>query len=146
MNQGIGIGVIILNKNNEVLLLLRNDDERIADSLMHYEGLYTLPAGKVKFCEEFEHAAIRKVKEETNLDILNPRVICLVNDYNEYAHFATIGLVCNEYSGKVDLGITREQVDYVWTSLDNLPQNICSSSLEIIKRYKENRWYKKKGE
>lgn len=146
MKQGIGIGVIILNKNSEILLLLRNNDEKIADSLMHYEGQYTLPAGKVKYGEEFENAAIRKVKEETGLDIMNPKVICLINDYNEYAHFATIGLLCNEYKGKIDLGTTDEQVDYIWTKLDKLPENVCKSSLEIIQRYRENKWYKEKGE
>lgn len=146
MKQGIGIGVIILNKNNEILLLLRNNDEKIADSLMHYEGQYTLPAGKVKYGEEFENAAIRKVKEETGLDIMNPKVICLINDYNEYAHFATIGLLCNEYKGKIDLGTTEEQVDCIWTKLDELPENVCKSSLEIIQRYRENKWYKEKGE
>ena len=50
---GIGVGVILLNEKNEVLLLLRNSDAKLADSDMHYEGQYTLPAGKVKFGEEF---------------------------------------------------------------------------------------------
>ena len=36
--MGIGVGVILLNKNNEILLLLRNGDASLADSDMHYEG------------------------------------------------------------------------------------------------------------
>ena len=76
---GIGVGVILLNKNNEILLLLRNSDPKLADSNMHYEGQYTLPAGKIKFGEEFEEAGIRKVKQETNLDVLDIETICLVN-------------------------------------------------------------------
>lgn len=141
--MGIGIGVIVLNSNNQILLLLRNSDIKVADSNMRYEGQYTLPAGKVKFGEEFENAAIRKVKQETNLDIKNARVICLVNDYNEYAHYATIGLVCNKFSGNVDLGKTQEHVSYIWTDINNLPKNICKSSVEIINRYKEDVFYKK---
>ena len=143
MKQGIGIGIIILNKNGEVLLLLRNSDNKIADSDMHYEGQYTLPAGKVNFGESFENAAVRKVKEETNLVIESPQIICLLNDYNEYAHYATIGLIAKSYSGEVDLGNTKEHVSYVWTNLEDLPDNLCESSKKIIERYNEGIWYKK---
>ena len=45
---GIGVGVILLNKDEKVLLLLRNSDYKIADSDMRYEYQYTLPAGKIK--------------------------------------------------------------------------------------------------
>ncbi len=141
---GIGIGIIILNDKREVLLLLRNDDKKLADSNMRYEGLYTLPAGKVKFGEEFEEAAIRKVKQETNLDIKDAQVICLINDYNEYAHYATIGLLASKFEGTVNLGDTKEHVSYMWTDINNIPENTCKSSIEIINRYKENIFYKRK--
>lgn len=144
--MGIGIGVILLNDKKQILLLLRNSDSEVADSNMRYEGQYTLPAGKVKFGEEFESAAIRKVKQETNLDIKNAKVICLINDYNEYAHYATIGLVFDNFSGNIDLGKTQEHVSYMWTDINNLPQNTCRSSLEIINRYKENIFYKEGGD
>lgn len=41
--MGIGVGIIALNENNEVLLL-RNEDKILADSDMHLEGTYTLPS------------------------------------------------------------------------------------------------------
>lgn len=141
--MGIGVGVILLNENNEILLLLRNSDANLADSDMHYEGQYTLPAGKVKFGEEFEDAGIRKAKEETNLDVSDIKVICLLNDYNENAHYATIGLVSQKFSGNVDIGDTLEHVSYIWTGINDLPKNLCRSSLDIINRYKENIFYKK---
>ncbi|MGN1012847.1 MAG: NUDIX domain-containing protein [Clostridia bacterium] len=141
---GIGVGVILLNKNNEILLLLRNSDPKLADSNMHYEGQYTLPAGKIKFGEEFEEAGIRKVKQETNLDVLDIETICLVNDYNEFAHYATIGLLSRNFKGDINLGDSKEQVEYLWSNIENLPKNICKSSIEIINRYKENVFYKRK--
>ena len=143
MKQGIGIGIIILNKNGEVLLLLRNSDNKIADSDMHYEGQYTLPAGKGHFGESFENAAVRKVKEETNLVIESPQIICLLNDYNEYAHYATVGAIAKSYWGNIDLGNTKEHISYVWKSLEDLPDNLCESSRKIIERYNEGIWYKK---
>ena len=54
---GIGVGIIVLNEKQEVLLLLRNSDAALADSAMHLEGTYTLPSGKVIFGETFEEAA-----------------------------------------------------------------------------------------
>ena len=141
---GIGVGVILLNKNNEILLLLRNSDPKLADSNMHYEGQYTLPAGKIKFGEEFDEAGIRKVKQETNLDVLDIETICLVNDYNEFAHYATIGLLSRNFKGDINLGDSKEQVEYLWSNIENLPKNICKSSIEIINRYKENVFYKRK--
>lgn len=141
---GIGVGVILLNKNNEILLLLRNSDPKLADSNMHYEGQYTLPAGKIKFGEEFEEAGIRKVKQETNLDVLDIETICLVNDYNEFAHYATIGLLSRNFKGDINFGDSKEQVEYLWSNIENLPKNICKSSIEIINRYKENVFYKRK--
>ena len=141
---GIGVGVILLNKNNEILLLLRNSDPKLAYSNMHYEGQYTLPAGKIKFGEEFEEAGIRKVKQETNLVVLDIETICLVNDYNEFAHYATIGLLSRNFKGDINLGDSKEQVEYLWSNIENLPKNICKSSIEIINRYKENVFYKRK--
>lgn len=47
MKMGIGVGIIVLNNNYEVLLLLRNEDRFLADSDMRLEGTYTLPSGKV---------------------------------------------------------------------------------------------------
>lgn len=141
--MGIGVGVILLNKQNEVLLLLRNSDAKIADSNMHYEGQYTLPAGKVKFNEDFEEAGIRKVKAETNLDIDDIKVICLINDYNEYAHYATIGLLSRDFHGNIDLGKSQEHISYKWCNINNLPENLCKSSQMIIQRYKEDKFYER---
>ena len=72
------------------------------------------------------------------------KVICLLNDYNEHAHYATIGLLSRNFKGNVDLGTTGEHVSYMWTSIDKLPKNLCKSSRDIIERYKENIFYKER--
>lgn len=138
---GVGLGVMIINSKNEVLLILRNSDPVKADSAMHLEGTWTLPAGKVKYGETLYDAAKRKVKEETNLDISGIKVISIADDINEYAHFLTIGLIAESYSGEVNLGDTLEHVNYKFCDINDLPKNLCEPSKKIINNYKNNKIY-----
>ena len=138
---GVGIGVMVINDEGKVLLILRNSDPKLADSDMHLEGTWTLPAGKVRYDETIIEAAKRKVKEETNLDVENLSVISINDDINIYAHFLTIGLMSDKFSGVIDLGDTKEHVDYNFYDLDNLPENLCEPSKTIIKNYRENKIY-----
>lgn len=138
---GVGIGILILNEKNEVLLILRNRDALKASSEMHLEGLWTLPAGKVKMRETLFEAAIRKAKEEVNLDISDLEVISVADDINEYAHFITIGVLAKTYFGSIDLGKTEEHIEYGFFSLDNLPANLCFPSKNIITNYLNNKIY-----
>ena len=134
---GVGLGIIILNKNNEILLLLRNSDKEKADSDMRLEGTWTLPAGKIKLNETIMSAASRKLKEETNLDSNDFEIICIQDDINEYAHFVTLGLICNLYSNEIKLSNTEEHVEYKFYNINNLPDNLCEPSKKIIKSFIE---------
>ncbi len=140
---GVGIGVIILNKENKVLLILRNENPELADSDMHLEGTWTLPAGKVKYGEILEDAVQRKVKEETNLDVDDLKIISITDDINSYTHFVTIGFIALKVSGKIDLGSSLEHVAYAYFPLDNLPDNTCEPSLKILDNYLNKRIYKR---
>ncbi len=140
---GVGVGIIILNKKNKVLLILRNENPELADSAMHLEGTWTLPAGKVKYGEILEEAAQRKVKEETNLEVEDLKIVSIADDINSYAHFVTIGFVALKVSGEIDLGSSLEHVDYNYFPLDNLPDNTCEPSLKIIDNYLNKRIYKR---
>ena len=139
---GVGLGVIILNEENKVLLILRNDDAEKAQSDMRLEGTWTLPAGKVKKGETLFQAAKRKVKEEVNLEIDRMSIVSIADDINEYAHFLTVGILAYSYEGVVDLGKTEEHVSFDWFSLDELPENLCDPSKKIINNYLENIIYR----
>ena len=64
-----GITVIILNEEKQVLLQKRSD-----------VGLWGIPSGHIEIGETVSEAAIREVKEETNLDI---RIKKLIGVYSE---------------------------------------------------------------
>ena len=116
MKMGIGVGIILLNEKNEVLLLLRNSNPEKADSDMRLEGTYTLPSGKVIYGETFEEAGVRKVKDEVGLIVakIDLEVVSLSNDINDYAHYATIGLLAHHYKGDIHLKESQEFESYGW--------------------------------
>ncbi len=139
--MGIGIGIIIKNQENKILMLLRNEDAKKADSDMRLEGTWTLPSGKVKFGETIEEAGIRKTKQECNLDVNKIKVICVQNDVNEYAQFATFGLIAEDYTGKIKLPETEELVKYDWFDINKIPENTCIPTKKILEKYINNEFY-----
>lgn len=139
---GVGLGIIILNESNEVLLILRNDDAQKADSDMRLEGTWTLPAGKVKSGETLFEASKRKAKAEVNLIVDGLEIVSVADDINEYAHFVTFGLIANAWEGEISLGNTEEHVDFGFFAMDNLPVNLCEPSKKIIRNYKDEQLYR----
>lgn len=84
----------IINPNtNEVLVLDKIKKEG-------WEGL-TFPGGKLEEEESFVESVIREAKEETNLDIKNPKFCGIITWY-----FTKDGQVCK------DLGLLYETKEY----------------------------------
>ena len=52
-----------------------------------------MPGGKVEFMETLEDAAIREVKEETDLNVEQIEFICISDDMTDTAHYVTVGFV-----------------------------------------------------
>lgn len=139
---GTGVGVLI-KKDNKILLGLRNDDPEKADTELHLEGTWTMPGGKMEYGESFEEAAFRETKEETSLEIIDPKVICVSNDKNEHAHFVTIGLYSEKYKGEVKTMEPDEIIKWEWFDLNNLPENLYFPSKIVLNNYLNGTFYKK---
>lgn len=108
---------------------------------MRLEGTWTLPSGKVKFGETIEEAGIRKTKQESNLDVSKIKVICVQNDVNKYAQYATFGLIAEEYSGDIKLPKTEELIKYEWFAINDMPENTCIPTKKIIEKYLNKKFY-----
>ena len=139
-NIGVGCGVIVL-KDNKILLGLRNSNPLLADCDLHEEGSWTMPGGSIHYNESFEEAGIRETKEETNLDIKNPKVICVQGDKNEFAHYISGGMIAESFSGEVKVMEPNEITKWEWFEIDNLPNNIFSASKKTIDCYMQNKFY-----
>lgn len=140
---GVGFGIMIL-KDEKVLLGKRHDDPEKASSLLHGEGTWTMPGGKLHFGESFEGAAIREVPEETGIKVNkeNLKIISITNDIVEDAHFVTIGFLCEEFKGTPQVMEPDEITKWEWFELNKLPNPIYFPSEKILKNYFDKKLYK----
>ncbi len=139
--MGIGFGVMMLNKEDKLLLGKRNEDPEKADSELKGEGTWTMPGGKLEFQESFEQGAEREVMEETGIKLNKVDVICVNNDVGETAHFVTIGLFSDDFEGLPQVLEPDEITEWKWFSLDNLPEKVFFPSAKVLENYKQKEFY-----
>jgi len=142
LKVGAGFGVMLF-KEGKILLGRRHADPEKADSELNGEGTWTMPGGKLHFGESFEEGAAREVREETGIKIRNAKVISLTNEIVETAHFVTVGLFCDQFSGDPQILEPDEIVEWRWFDLDYLPTPMFKASQGFINNYKEKIFYKK---
>lgn len=128
-----GAAVIIVNEKGEILLQSRADRDK-----------WGLPGGCQELGERFEDTAIREVKEETNLDVLEEdlELIAVVsgpsrrNDYpnGDVVINNTVLYCAKNYTG--ELKWDKESKEMKFFPLDNLPLN--QNDPDLIEIYKKS--------
>lgn len=103
-----------------VLCLVYNEDEYLLQyrDRGDYKG-YVLPGGHVERKESIVEAVIREIKEETSLDIKNPKLCGIKQFPIECGRYLVFLFKTDEYSGECrgsDEGEVR------WFKKDNLPE------------------------
>ena len=135
----VGVGVMIL-KDNKILLGHRSPTRKDTGGIFEPDT-WTLPGGKQEYEETIYDTAIRETKEETNLDIKNPVVFSVSDDFQPDRHFITIEMLTEEYSGEPKVMEPDKEDEWRWFSLDDLPSNIYSPSKKFIEKYLgEKKW------
>lgn len=137
---GAGVGILVL-QDKQFLLGKRNDDPEKASSALSGEGTWTMPGGKIDFGETFLEAAKREVKEETGLIANNLKLISLTDDMTAKAHFVTIGLLCDNFSGETRIMEPEEITEWRWFPLDNPPKPMFFPCVKILKNYLSGKIY-----
>lgn len=137
---GVGVGVMIL-KDGKLLLGKRHSDSEKASSLLHGAGTWTMPGGKLNFGETFEDGAKREVLEETGIILNKVDVICVNQDMVETAHFITIGLFSDVFSGEPRIMEPDKIIEWRWFDLNNLPNPIYFPSVKVLENYKQKKFY-----
>lgn len=138
---GAGVGALI-KKGDMFLLGHRHDDPDKANSALHGEGTWTMPGGRLEFGETFEDGIKREVLEETGMRLNNVKVICVSNERVSDAHFVTVGLMCEDFTGEPKIVEPEEITEWKWFPLDNPPSPMFFPSEKVLKNFKEGVFYK----
>lgn len=125
----VGVGVYLFNPQHQVLLGLRKS--------AHGNGTWCPPGGHLEFGESNEQAAIREVKEETNISV-NPENISLQGITNDFykesnKHYITLHFFCKNFTGEPQLMEPDKCEKWQWFDLDNLPKNLFLSNQNFLK-------------
>lgn len=114
----VGVGVYLINDNNEVLLSLR--------SSVHVSGFWCAPGGHMEYGETFLEAGARETKEEVDIDVSEVDVVGVTSDVypEENKHYITVHMRATKYSGTARLMELNKFTDMKWFSLSKLPENI----------------------
>lgn len=116
-----GVAVIIFNEENQVLLQKRAD-----------VGLWGIPSGHIEIGETVSEAAIREVKEETNLDIRIKKLIGVYSDVNsqiftypngKIVHFITSCFLAEITGGELRCN-SDESLEIKFFGQEDLPKNL----------------------
>ena len=137
---GVGFGVMMF-REGKLLLGKRHDDPAKAASLLKGAGTWTMPGGKLHFGETFEQGATREVLEETGLALNKVAVLCVNQDMVEGAHFVTIGMLAEDFSGEPQALEPDEITEWRWFDLNNLPSPLFFPSAKVLENFKQQKFY-----
>ena len=133
----VGLGVVIV-RDGKILVGKRQGA---------HAQFYSIPGGHVEVGETFEEAAIREIKEETNINIKNPQVIAITNNMNTYKnegkHYVSIILLVEDSMGEPLLMEPERCENWQWCDPNNLPMPHFDASQRGVECYLEKVHYKK---
>lgn len=89
MNRMFGAGILLLNSNNELLMLLRDDKKGIP-----YPNMWDIPGGRVESGEIPEETIKREMIEEMNLEL---------GDIKLFKVYESEDLIDNVFWKRIDL-------------------------------------------
>ncbi len=135
---GVGLGIILENHEGKILVGKRKGS---------HSPYYSIPGGHLDPGETFEAGAVREIKEETDLDIRDPKVIAVTNNLetyrNEGLHHISIVLLAKGFSGDLKIMEPGKCEEWLWVDPKNLPMPHFDASQRGVACYLENIFYKK---
>lgn len=130
----VGIGAVIILDGKIALIKRGNEPSR---------GKWTIPGGLVELGESPEQAVIRETKEETGLDVENPRLIDVVSnvDLDEKGkvkyHYVIIDYFVHVKAGTAEA--SSDAVELRWVPFDEVEGYDLTTSFRLFFRHNRER-------
>lgn len=113
----VGLGIVIVNNKGKILV-----GKRIGS----HAQKYSIPGGHLDLGETFENGAKREIKEETDLNISDPKVIAVTNNLETYReegkHYISLVLLVTKFSGELKNMEPEKCESWMWADPNNLPE------------------------
>lgn len=124
----VGVGAVILDENNRILLVLRKKAPEA--------GSWSLPGGKVDYMETIEVAVRREIKEELGIDIEILRLLCVTNHIiqAEDIHYVAPTFIARITNGQVKNKEPHALEKVQWFPIDEMPDNITITTDHALKQ------------
>ncbi len=134
----VGTGIIVVNNKGEILMGRRKGS---------FAPYFSLPGGHLEPGETFEDNAVREAKEETNLDISNPKVIGVTNNLETYRlegkPYVSIVMCTDTFTGELRNREPEKCESWEWYDPRQLPEPCFDASRRGIDCYLQGTFYKK---
>lgn len=115
-HQNIGTCVIVLNRQNQILLGRRKN--------AYGDGLYGIPGGRVEGAEKAIDSAKRELTEETSLTSKKIEYLGVIKDWQDGYTFVHFAYLCTDWAGQVEVVEKDKCQNWDWYDLDKLPEDI----------------------
>ena len=119
--------------------ILYNEEKGLLPEKRTDTGEWCTPGGAIELDESLEDALKREIKEETNLDIANPKLfdikanVHMVYPNKDEVYYTDVVYEINEFYG--DLKPDKESTELKFFDLDNLPKNIMPTQIGYIEKF-----------
>ena len=126
-----GVGLFVFNEENKVLMQLRTD----------YNS-WGFPGGAMELGESFEEVAKRELKEETNLEIDELKLIKVFSGKDTYREYPngdklydiTAIFVVKKYHNDIKIN-DNESKELAWFDINNLPSNMTEHTKNYLNKF-----------
>jgi len=125
------ISVLIVNKDNEILL-----GKRHKDSI--YPEKWCLPCGYMEYDETYNEAAVREVKEEVGISISPKGIINVVSNKLKNNINSIVIVLLAEYNGNEKVIPGDDVTEASFFDINKLPPLAFEADEFIINKYRTN--------
>jgi 8-oxo-dGTP diphosphatase len=115
----------VQNKQGKYLLLKRSDDDK------YRPGEWDLPGGSVDQGEDPIDAVLREVKEETNIEVTNYKIL---TTYSSVTNKHVVTLLYFGEALSEDIIVSREHSEFEWVSVKEILKKNMPDKYKIVAR------------